>query len=127
MLSVCLGRPGRSTGSCQRSEFDRCAVDRPVDRQGISGKSSVNGYFLKLPINTPFERVFLQDFLVRIFPDSLVFSKQSKEIFVLDLNNLFWCLIRVWKYQRKGVWEKLVIELLYIVFLIFPKDFLCDF
>ena len=54
-----------------------------------------------MPINTPFERGFLQDFLVRIFVDSLVFSKQSKEVYELELNNPFGVFIRVWKIKER--------------------------
>ena len=54
-LSVCLGRPGRSTGSCQRAEIDRWTVDR----QCISGISAANGYIFLGSINTLFVRVFL--------------------------------------------------------------------
>ena len=95
----------------------------PVDRKAIFGKTAAKRLFSGLAYKYPICKSFSLRFFVRIFPDSLVFSKQSKEVFVLDLNNLFWYLIRVWKYQRKGVWEKLVIELLYIVFLIFSQGF----
>jgi len=43
---------------------------------------------------------------VRIFPYSLVFSQQSKEVFGLKLNNLFGVFARVWNIKEKGFWEK---------------------
>ena len=59
--------------------------------------------------------IFSKIFFVRIFPDSLVFSQQSKEVFELELNNLFGVFARV-ENQRKDFWEKILIELLYLCF-----------
>ena len=60
---------------------------------------------------------------MRIFSYSLVFSQQSKEVFGLELNNLFGVFTRVWKIKEVGFWEKLLIELHHLVFYYFPRIF----
>ena len=66
----------------------------------------------KYPIGKSFSpRIF-----VRIFPYSLVFSQQSKEVLGFKLNNLFGVFARVWKIKEKGFWEKCLIELLHLGF-----------
>ena len=58
-----------------------------------------------------------------IFPDSLVFSQQSKEVFGFKLNNLFGVFARVWKI-KKGFLGKDFDSTSSSLFLVFPKDFL---
>ena len=61
-LSVCLGRPGRSTVSCQRAKFDRWPLDGRPDRSTGSvflAFSAANGYIFLGTLNTPFIACFL--------------------------------------------------------------------
>ena len=60
---------------------------------------------------------------MRIFPYSLVFLLQLKEVFKLILNNLFEVFAKIWKIKEKGFWEKLLFELHYLDFYHFPKIF----
>ena len=66
-LSVCLGRPGRSTGSCQRAKLTVGRSTGPVDRQCISGIFCCQRLYFsggyKYPINSQFSlRIFCANF-----------------------------------------------------------------
>ena len=64
---------------------------------------------------------------MRIFPYSLVFLLQLKEVFKLILNNLFGVFARVWKFKEKGFWEKSFDSTSISWFQFFPRIFLYDF
>ena len=83
MLSVLFGRPGGRplAGNGQNMTVGR-STERSTGRSFLA-VSTANGYIFLGAINTPLERVFLKEFLVRIFLYSLVFSQQSKEVFEL--------------------------------------------
>ena len=118
-----FGSTGRSTASANGSKFDRWAVDRAVDRQGNSGKNYSQRLVSRFAYKYPICKSFSLRFLVRIFPYSLVFLLQLKEVFELELNNPFGVFIRVWKIKErvfgKGFWLNFS-----ILVSVFPKDFL---
>ena len=124
-FALCLfGSILRSTGSANGSKYDRWAVDRSVDRQGNSGKICCQRLVSRFAYIYPFWKSFSLRFFVRIFPYSLVFLLQLKEVFGFKLNNLFGVFIRVWKIKEKGIWEKLLNWTSLSWFCLFPKDFL---
>ena len=74
---------GRSTGSWQRSNFDRWPVDRPVDRMVKSDHNCCQWLVFKWGYKYPISGQFFLRFEELIFSYSLVFSQQSKEVFEL--------------------------------------------
>ena len=85
--------------------------------------SAANGYIFLGGNKYPIGKSFSLRFFVRIFPYSLVFSQQSKEVFGLKLNNLFGVFARVWKIKKEFLGKDFD-STSSSWFLVFPKDFL---
>ena len=126
-LSVCLGRPGGRPVAANGQNLTVGRSTGPVDRQCISDFFSCQRLYFSGGYKYPIHSLFSPRIFVWIFPYSLVFSQQSKEVFELELNNLFGVFARVWKIKEKGFLGKDLAWTFSSCFLLFPKDFLCDF
>jgi len=123
LLSGIFGRPRRSTGSHNGSKFDRWAVDRPGRPEGYFWQKFCKRLFSVIAYKYPIWERFSLRFSVRIFADSLVFSKQSKEVFELELYNPFGVFIRVWKIKERVFGKEFWLNYSILISWFFPRIF----